>query len=165
MAQPDRARLDEFVAQHYGRVVAAVAMITGNRQDAADAVQDALVGYLAQPPARAVENLSAWITAVASNRLRDGHRTRNAEARAFAKVGVAPERHEDQVQMLDVDLQRALDALPPRQRRICALHYLLDQSVEQVADILGISTGTVKTQLFRARKTLAAALQAEEVTA
>lgn len=165
MAEPDRARLEDFVAQHYPRVVATVAMITRDRQDAADAVQDALVGYLAAPPDREIQNLPAWITAVASNRLRDRHRTRSAESRAFARVGVDPEGHDDRVEMLDLDLQRALDALPPRQRRICALHYLLDQSVEQVAETLGVSTGTVKTQLFRARKTLAATLRPEGVPA
>jgi len=159
VAQPTRNELDRFVTDHYPRVVATVGMITGDRQGAADAVQDALVGYLAKPPARAIENLPAWIVAVASNRLRDAHRTRAAESRAFAKVGVSPEGVEDATTMLDVDLQRALDRLPARQRRICALHYLLDLSVEETAATMGISPGTVKTQLFRARATLAAALR------
>lgn len=168
MTHPTRSDLDRFVLEHYPRVVATVAMITGDRQNAADAVQDALVGYLAKPPARAIENLPAWITAVASNRLRDTHRTRAAEARAFAKVGATPEAVDDVSEMLDLDLQRALDRLPARQRRICALHYLLDLSVEEVASAMGISSGTVKTQLFRARAALAAALGpgvADEVSA
>jgi RNA polymerase sigma factor (sigma-70 family) len=167
VAQPTRTDLERFVAEHYPRVVATVAMITGDRQGAPDAVQDALVGYLAKPPAAPIENLPAWITAVASNRLRDGHRRRGAESRAFAKIGVTPEAIEDASSLLDVDLQAALDKLPPRQRRICALHYLLDLSVDDVAAAMGVSTGTVKTQLFRARATLAAALRpaAEEVPA
>jgi RNA polymerase sigma factor (sigma-70 family) len=158
VVQPTRSDLERFVSDHYPRVVATVGMITGDRQNAADAVQDALVGYLAKPPARAIENLPAWITAVASNRLRDAHRTRAAESRAVAKAGVTPEAVEDATEMLDIDLQRALDRLPARQRRICALHYLLDLSVDDVASAMGISAGTVKTQLFRARATLAAAL-------
>lgn len=153
--------LDAFVTNDYGKVVAAVGMITGNRQDAADAVQDALVGLLAAPPAKPIANLAAWITVVASNRARDRHRTRAAESRAFAKVGESPETIEDQLGMLDVDLQRALDSLPLQQRRVCALHYLADQSVEQIAVALGVSTGTVKTQLHRARKALATALGQE----
>ena len=168
MAQPTRSDLDRFVAEHYPRVVATVGMITGDRQGAPDAVQDALVGYLAKPPVRPIENLPAWITAVASNRLRDAHRTRAAESRAFSRVGLAPEGVEDAAEMLDVDLQRALDRLPARQRRICALHYLLDLSVDETAAAMGVSTGTVKTQLFRARATLAAALRpgaSEEVPA
>lgn len=153
--------LDAFLATEYPRVVAAVGMITGNRQDAADAVQDALVGLLATPPHRPIDNLAAWITVVASNRARDRHRTRAAESRAFAKVGVDPESTESASTMIDVDLQRALDALPVQQRRICALHYLADQSVESIAHALGVSAGTVKTQLHRARKALAVGLGAD----
>lgn len=153
--------LNAFIANDYPRVVAAVGMITGNRQDAADAVQDALVGLIAKPPAKPIENLPAWLIVVASNRARDRHRTRMAEQRAFAKLGSIEDSVEDELSMLDLDLQRALDALPPQQRRICAMHYLADQSVDQVAAALGVTAGTVKTQLFRGRKALAAALRVE----
>ena len=158
-AKPTRADLELFVSEHYPRVVATVAMITGDRQNAADAVQDALVGYLASPPTATIENLPAWITTVASRRLRDGHRRRAAESRAFAKVGVSPDAIEDASALLDVDLRRAIEALPERQRRILALHYLLDLSVDDVAAASGVTSGTVKTQLFRARAKLAAALR------
>jgi DNA-directed RNA polymerase specialized sigma24 family protein len=42
------------------------------------------------------------------------------------------------------------------------LHYLLDQSVETIAEGLGVSAGTIKTQLHRARKALAAQLRRED---
>lgn len=155
--------LDGFVARDYGRVVAAVGMITGNRQDAPDAVQDALVGLLARPPRLPIDNLPAWVTVVASNRARDRHRTRLAEARAFERLGAPDGAVEDRPEMLDTDLQRALDALPLQQRRVCALHYLADQSVEAIAQILGISPGSVKTHLHRARKALATSLKVEEL--
>jgi DNA-directed RNA polymerase specialized sigma24 family protein len=45
---------------------------------------------------------------------------------------------------------------------VCVLHYLLDQSVETIAEGLGVSDGTIKTQLFRARKALAAQLRRED---
>ncbi len=159
VARPTRTDLESFVSDHYPRVVATVGMITGDRQNAADAVQDALVGYLASPPAFPIDSLPAWITTVASRRLRDAQRRRAAEARAFAKVGVTPESIEDATAMLDVDLRRAIEALPDRQRLICALHYLLDLSVDDVAAATGVTSGTVKTQLSRARAKLAAALR------
>ena len=151
--------LDAFDATEYPKVVAAVGLITGNRQDAADAVQDALVGFLAKPPARRIDNLAAWITVVAANRARDLMRSRSAESRAYAKVGTADESVDDGLAGLDVDVKAALEALPDRQKQVCVLHYLLDQSVEQIAEGLGVSTGTVKTQLHRARKALASRLQ------
>ncbi len=154
--------LDTFVAHEYPKVVAAVGLITGNRQDAADAVQDALVGYLAKPPTRQVRNLAAWITVIASNRARDLRRSRGAESRALAKVGTDDESYDSALVGLDLDVVRALEQLPRQQKEVCVLHYLLDHSVEQIAEGLGVSTGTVKTQLHRARKTLAARLRRED---
>lgn len=153
--------LEAFMVQHYARAVAAVGMITGNRQDAADAVQDALVGVLARPPRTLIDNPAAWIIAVASNRERDRHRGRAAEARALARLGATAEGVDDRIEILDVDLRDAVIALPPQQRRICALHYLADQSVDSIAKTLGVSAGTVKTQLYRARRSLAAVLDEE----
>jgi RNA polymerase sigma-70 factor (ECF subfamily) len=150
--------LDEFVAREYPKVVAAVGLITGDRQGAADAVQDAIVGYLSAPPRHEVTNLAAWITVVASNRSRDQRRRDGAQQRAYGKIAPPAESMSDELGMLDVDVRRAIMSLPEAQRQVCVLHYLVDQSVETIAEGLGVSTGTVKTQLFRARKALATQL-------
>ena len=63
---------------------------------------------------------------------------------------------------LDIDVLKALEELPRQQKEVCVLHHLLDQSVDQVAEGLGVSAGTVKTQLHRARKALAARLRRED---
>ena len=162
MAEQVQVDLDLFVATEYPKVVAAVGLITGNRQDAADAVQDALVGYLSKPPHPPVMNLAAWITVVASNRLRDRYRSKSVEERSLARVGVADEAMDDATGLLDVDVVAALKGLPVQQRQVCTLHYLMDQSVETIAEGLGVSTGTIKTQLHRARKALAAQLRKED---
>jgi RNA polymerase sigma-70 factor, ECF subfamily len=162
VAERTRVDVDAFVAAEYPKVVAAVGIITGDRQDAADAVQDALVGYLAKPPSREITNLAAWITVVASNRARDIRRSRAAEARALAKVGVDDESVDAATQSLDIDVRKALESLPLQQRQVCVLHYLLDQSVETIAEGLGVTEGTIKTQLFRARRALAAQLRKED---
>ena len=150
--------LDAFVTHEYPKVVAAVGLITGNRQDAADAVQDAIVGFLAKPPTHSVTNLAAWFTVVASNRVRDEYRSQSAQDRAVARLGVPEETTDDELAMLDIDVRAALMQLPLQQRQVCALHYLMDQSVETIAEGLGVSEGSVKTQLHRARKSLAARL-------
>ena len=162
MAEKTRVDLDVFVATEYPKVVAAVGLITGNRQDAADAVQDAIVGYLAAPPQREIRNLAAWITVVASNRMRDTQRSRLAEARALERRGVDPDTVEDELHTLDLDLRAALERLSPQQREVCVLHYLLDHSVETIAEGLGVSEGSVKTQLHRARKSLATLIRKED---
>ena len=155
--------LAQFVASDYRAVIAAVGAITGNRQDAADAVQDALVGLLARPPREEIRNLAAWVTVTATQRARDRHRARLAESRALARIGVAPHAVQDRSEALDPSVRRALAALPEQQRRACALYYLADQSVETVAETLGVTAGTVKKQLHRARRSLAIVFEAQLV--
>jgi RNA polymerase sigma factor (sigma-70 family) len=158
-----RLDLERFVATEYPRVVAAVRLITGDREGAPDAVQDAIVGLLTRPPSVEPSNYAAWITVAASNKARDAQRRRGAESRALSRLGVPREAADRASEALDVDVEAALDSLPTRQRQICVLHYLLDQSVDTIAEGLGVSTGTVKTQLHRARQALAARLTGGEL--
>jgi RNA polymerase sigma-70 factor, ECF subfamily len=60
-------------------------------------------------------------------------------------------------------LDAALAALPRRQREVVALFYYGEFSVAEVAATLGVSEGTVKTSLSRARDSLARALAPKEV--
>jgi RNA polymerase sigma-70 factor (ECF subfamily) len=57
----------------------------------------------------------------------------------------------------------AVRALPERQRAAVALHYIDDLSIDEIAGILQVSPGTIKTSLFKARRSLAVTLEAEEV--
>ena len=58
----------------------------------------------------------------------------------------------------DVDLRAALAALAPRQRAAVVLRFYCDMSVEQTADVLNCSTGTVKSQTSRGLDALRRAL-------
>jgi RNA polymerase sigma-70 factor (ECF subfamily) len=154
--------VERFVETEYPKVVAAVRLITGDYEGAPDAVQDAIVGLLSHPPVDPIRNTAAWVTAAACNRVRDMRRHDGAEARALARKGVPAESVEDGVERLDIDVHAALMSLPGQQREVCVLHYLLDQSVDAIAEALGVSSGTVKTHLFRARATLAERIQKED---
>lgn len=140
----------------YARVVGAVALLVGGVDRAEDAVQEALVK--AWTTTDEIRNLPGWVVQVALNEVRGTARRRKAEARAINRLtptlsavsdGPAPDR---------LIVATALDALPARQRDVAVLFYTLDLPVQQIADALGISAGTVKTSLSRARTALAAAL-------
>ncbi|TPX00725.1 sigma-70 family RNA polymerase sigma factor, partial [Schumannella luteola] len=152
--------LDAFLRTEWRATVAAVTRTTRDPGLAEDAVQDALARYLAAPPA-SVDNLAGWITVVARNLARDRQRSLASERRA---LGRWLETHRDDPgaggsgELLDI--RTALAALPERQREVCALRFLAGCSVEQVARELGVTTGTVKTQLHRARRRLALELAA-----
>ena len=59
---------------------------------------------------------------------------------------------------LGVDLVRALAALPPQQRAAVVLRHLTDMSVIEVADMMGVAEGTVKSQTARGVQALRFAL-------
>jgi RNA polymerase sigma-70 factor (ECF subfamily) len=153
-----RSQLEAFVSEEYPAVVAAVRLITGDREGAADSVQDAIVRYLEHPPADPVRNVAAWVTVVASNRSRDRFRRQQAERRAIERMDVDHLCAAADAQLSDPQVLDAVRALPLGQRQVCILFYFLDLPVGEIADQLGVSPGTVKTQLFRARKSLAESL-------
>lgn len=62
----------------------------------------------------------------------------------------------------DLDLRAALAALPPRQRAVVVLRFYCDLSVEQTADALNCSTGTVKSQTARGLAALRRTLEPAE---
>lgn len=151
---PASIDLDGFIAIEYPRVVAAVAMVTGDRDGACDAVQDAILGLLNRPPLTAPLNLAAWLTVVASNRARDMRRSRSAELRAIQRMLVPTWSQSNGPSDRALDVRAALLRLPIRQREVCVLFYLEDQSVATIAATLGLTAGTVKTHLSRARQAL-----------
>ena len=59
-----------------------------------------------------------------------------------------------------MDLHNAIERLRPEYREVIKLYYLDDLSVKEIAQILNKNENTVKTQLFRARDTLKAVLEA-----
>lgn len=64
----------------------------------------------------------------------------------------------------DRDLERLIARLPRRQREVVGLYYFIDLPVQEVAALLGISSGTVKSTLADARRRIQVQLAGEEST-
>jgi RNA polymerase sigma factor (sigma-70 family) len=104
-----------------------------------------------------IESLPAWVTRAAVNLSRSRWRRMRVESRAreeLAPSEVAGSTRSD----ARIDVRRALLTLPRRQREATVLRYYLGLDVREVAEALGVTEGTAKTTLFRARQALAAAL-------
>lgn len=157
----DESELRTFLAEGYPRLVAGVAMIAGSRAAAEDAVQEALARAWEQTDRGIrIESLPAWVTRVALNlaksrlrRLRAESRARERMAHAARAAGAASDST-----AVRLDIERALAALPRRQREVTVLRYYLGLDVAETAMTLDVSVGTVKTCLHRARRALAHAL-------
>lgn len=148
----------EFLDCDYERVVRVVAAVCGDRSRAEDAVQESLIE--AWGSGRVVENMSRWVTVAAINRARSRWRSRSAEQRAFDRLASHRGPTENaEPSTFDANLAYALNSLPPVQRQVVALHYLMDMSVVEVAQCLDIAEGTVKSHLHRGRSALRAAIE------
>ena len=162
----DEDTIREFLAADYPRLIAAIALVSGSRSAAEDAVQEALArAWERSERGERIESLRAWVLTVAMNLVRSAFRRMMAERRARERLGPvashsawtggagAPGATEERV-----DILRALSALPRRQREATVLRYYLDMDVSEIAAVLRIHEGTAKTTLFRARHALAEAL-------
>lgn len=91
----------------------------------------------------------AWCVHVAANLARDvlRARVRAAERRGF--IVDAEHAPDTEWTALRLDLHRAVDALPRRQREVVTLRYFGDLSEQQIASVLGVSEGSVKTHASR----------------
>jgi len=149
-----------FIRTSYPRIVGTVALVCGSRAVAEDAVQEALTRAWERTERGAdIESLPAWVTTVALNVARSGFRRLLAEQRARRRMVSEREPAGDLGgETMDFEVQRALAGLPRRQREMTVLRYYGGLDVAEIARALGVSTGTVKTQLHRARQSLAVAL-------
>ncbi len=110
--------------------------------------------------------LSTWIYTVARNSCFTLLRSEGTRARRFESfdddTDFAAEPGEDVDDHATQTVQDALQALPEKQRVVLQLFYWQDQSVQHVANMLGIPEGTVKTLLHRARLRLATMLAGQQ---
>jgi RNA polymerase sigma-70 factor (sigma-E family) len=149
--------ISELYAGCYRRLVVQVYALTGDLNEAQEAVQEAFTRALAAPRRFAgLENPEAWLRRVAVNVVRTRHRRRRMLDRLLRRIGPPPEVADRSPEHLA--LLAALRELPEGQRQALALHYLVDLPVDEVAATLGVSAGTVKSRLSRGRQALAALL-------
>jgi RNA polymerase sigma-70 factor (ECF subfamily) len=143
----------EFYAACYPRLVRVLTLVCGDQAEAEEVAQDAFVRLLPRwDKVSRYEDPEAWLRLVAfrllSNRRRRARNRLAALCRTGASPDVAPPTGEG------IDVMRALATLPPEQRQVVVLHHLLDLPVEEVARVLRLPAGTVKSRLGRARQSL-----------
>jgi RNA polymerase sigma-70 factor, ECF subfamily len=153
--------LAEFLDGDYRRLVAGLALVAGSHAAAEDAVQEALArAWERGRRGEQITSLSGFVAVVATNLLRSRFRRLLAERRARQRLGEGlhqtPTRPEAYLVATDlrVDLARALQALPRRQREAVVLHYFADLSIQDIALALGTKPGTAKGLLHRGRRSL-----------
>jgi len=138
-----------------------MALLSGSTAAAEDAVQEAMAkAWELEDRGRRVESLPGFVTTVARNLLRDRFRRSLAERRARGRLSSPAEASLGDAERR-ADVERAIRALPRRQREVAVFHYYLDLDVARIAALLRVPEGTVKSALHRARRSLAQSLHDE----
>ena len=142
--------------QRYASFRRAVAAIVGDEHRAHDAVQEGFARALLRRKQFRGGSLEAWIWRIVVRQAID-LRQRSIEGleEEFPIELVASER--------DPELVAAIRRLPPRRRLIVFLRYFGDLSYEAIAELCGISAGTVGAALAQAHEELRRELQTEGV--
>jgi RNA polymerase sigma-70 factor (ECF subfamily) len=131
--------------------------LTGNWAAAQDVVQETwLVVIRGLVTLKDVTRFRAWLFRVASHKCQD-HWRRSATQERFAEAvqqqaETAAAAKPPNAQRTDIDA--AFRRLPPESRTVLALMYLEDFSVVEIANVLSLPEGTVKSRLFHARQQL-----------
>jgi RNA polymerase sigma-70 factor (ECF subfamily) len=171
VARGEREALEELFRRYRGLAYRVAHRLLGHEADALDAVQEGFVKALTHLPTfQGRSTFKTWLLRVVSNAALDLGRQRGR--REALSLDVFAHGYRERLQPLAAgdpaggleraDLRRLLDralaTLPEAQRRTFVLHAEAELSYREVAEVLGISMGTVMSRLFYARQKLRAYL-------
>jgi RNA polymerase sigma-70 factor (ECF subfamily) len=168
----EAAAFETLYNQHASRLYNLASRMAGGASDAEDLLQDIfLLAYRKVGSYRGESSLGTWLYRLAMNHCVDVLRNRQTrmghvtdsmdepDAPPVAAPGPALSA------VSRIDLERAIQALPPACRAAFLLHDVEGFGHQEVADILGVSEGTSKSQVHKARLRIRAHLGAGELRA
>ena len=168
----DRAAFAALVERHERRVYNLALRMTGREEDARDATQDALLTVLKKLSSfRGEAAFTTWLHRVTVNACYDLLRKRQRAPLLergeddFPAIEPPPAADHAETSDLSIDVRQALTQVPEDFRVVMILHDVQDLPQEEVAAILGIPVGTVKSRLHRGRLALARALGVQPASA
>lgn len=154
-------RFEDFYRAEYPALVAVAAVLSGSRESGEDLTQDAMVrAWMRWGSVQRLDRPGGWVHRVLINACTSWWRRRRTEARHLARL-----RAEESVASGPtpdvVAFWSAVRALPERPRMVVALHYAGDRPLNEIAAILSVPEGTVRSDLSRARAALVVTLGLE----
>jgi len=169
-----RREFEKLARDHYKDLFRAAYRLTGDRDEAADLTQEALVkAYVAFHQFQRDTNFRAWMLRIMANTHVSRYRQRErrpkteswdatTDAMGREKFVLADPNGSPEELVLaafhDEEIERALIELPEDFRTVLIMADLYQMPYKDVADALGVPIGTVRSRLFRARRLMRRAL-------
>lgn len=147
-----------FYRREYRPIRALAWALTGDLGTAEDVAQEAFLrAHLRWDQVAGYDEPGAWVRRVAINLATSVLRRRGRELRALVRLQARPQP-DWEMPAPDGEFWSAVRRLPRAQAATIALHYYEDLPVSDIATVLGVAEGTVKTNLHRGRQALARAV-------
>ena len=174
----DRGALDQLLRRHYDRVHSVCRRITGSASDGDDACQEALIKIVRNLPRfDGRSSFGTWAYRIATNASLDELRKRQRRPSLHtvrpSSAGDDDERSIDpaddaagrQIDRIDDQLaiDAALEGLSEDFRVVVVLRDVVDLDYQEIAEVLDIPLGTVKSRIARARAQLADVLRIDQL--
>ncbi|NBE80502.1 SigE family RNA polymerase sigma factor [Micromonospora rubida] len=161
MSTDDDQEFVEYVSAALGRLRRSAYLLCGDAHRGDDIVQSTLVAvYLRWSKVRAVDNIDGYVHRILVRRYLD--ETRRSWARVLLAWRMPESPAPAGLGVEDADAVRAaLGTLSRGQRSVLVLRFFCDMSVQQTADALGCSVGSVKSQTSRGLAALRGLLGAQ----
>lgn len=174
----DPSAFDEMVARYWDRIYSMVHQLLRNHQDAEEVTQDAFIrAHRGLVNFRGDSAFSTWLYQIATNLARNRYwywwrRKRDYSVSLDAPVGADNELTLAEIIPAEVEspdditvnqefvsrIAAGMEKLSSKHREILVLRNVKNMSYEDIAQVLGISVGTVKSRIARARESLRAKL-------
>jgi RNA polymerase sigma-70 factor (ECF subfamily) len=157
---------EELVDRYKNLVFAMIMRTIPDRSRTEDLAQDVFLRiHRGLPYFRGEARLSTWIYRIVINVcMQDRGRGTSSvsldDANARVSTPAAADRHADDLELRD-RLEKAIAQLPAQYRVLIAAHYLRGVQYEDLAEAMNMPLGTVKTQLYRAKKQLRMLLETD----
>ena len=162
----DRAALEELVTAWERRLFYFIRRLGSDEQDAWDLLQQTWLKILRGISSlKEPRNLAPWLYRIARNTVINHGQTRSLHRQRLEELPPAGEAEDDPgPRNLDdaEQIHHGLVQLALPHREVLTLHFLESMTVEQIAEVLEVPPGTVKSRLYHARRALRAVLEKED---
>lgn len=165
-ARGDRRAFERIYRAHVDRVFTLCVRMVGDRAMAEELTQDVFVrAWDKLGSFRGDAQFSTWLHRLAVNVVLNARKARGVAKQRFGggddeqDVDTLMHPRSHAMPALSVDLEAAIAALPPGARKVFVLHDVQGYTHEEIAEMMGVTSGGTKAQLHRARLLLREALR------
>lgn len=162
----DEAAFERLAAGVVDRLYRIAVLILRDGHQAEDAVQETLVrAWSGIAKLREPDRFDAWLHRLLVRACADQSRGRRRFEAVVRLLPTDPIATDDVASVAERDaMERGFRRLSAEHRAVIVFHYYLDLPLHEVADVLGVPEGTVKSRLHHARQALRAGLEADART-